>query len=164
MQSIINHTSMKTIVKTYLLLSITVIMLSFKANAQSTSDSIPDYGKNPAWIKMIDNPQSNYYETIKAFDTYFTYHKKPKDEADSQTEASEKENNTEIDASDNAYIKSLSIEELNNYARLKYQVKRYENWKREMKPFVQDDGRILTNEERAAIWQKQQEEIKKQQK
>ncbi len=155
---------MKTIVKTYLLLSIAVIMLSFKANARSTSDSIPDYGKNPAWIKMIDNPQANYYETIKAFDTYFTYHKKPKDEADSQTEASEKENNTEIDASDNAYIKSLSTEELNNYARLKYQVKRYENWKREMKPFVQDDGRILTNEERAAIWQKQQEEIKKQQK
>ena len=164
MQSIINHTRMKTIVKTFLLVLIAIIMLSFKANAQQTADTIPEYGKNPAWIKMIDNPQANYYETIKAFDSYFTYHKKPKDEADSQTEATEKENNTEIDVSDNSYIKSLSTEELNNYARLKYQVKRYENWKREMKPFVQEDGRILTNEERAAIWQKQQEEIKKQQK
>ena len=155
---------MKTFVKTYFFLLISILVLSFKANAQSTADSIPDYGKLPLWIKMIDNPQANYYETIKAFDTYFMYHKKPKDEADSQADAKDKDNATENDDSDKEYIKSLSIEELNNYAVLKYQVKRYENWKREAKTFVQEDGHILTNEERAAIWQKQQEEIKKQQK
>lgn len=135
-------------------------MLSIKVTAQKNVDSMPDYSKVPAWINMIDNPQANYYEAIKAFDTYFKFHKKPKDEDDSQIKEKDKEDND----ADEEYLKSLTQEELNQYALLKYQVKRFENWIREMKPFVQEDGRILTDAERAAIWTKQQEEIKNQHK
>ena len=151
---------MKTKIHALLIISIVLLMLSIRVNAQKTIDSLADYSKYPVWISMIDNPKANYYEAITAFDTYYKYHKKPKDEDESQIKDKDKEDND----ADDEYLKSLSPEELNNYAVLKYQVKRFENWLREMKPFVQEDGRILTDEERAAIWKKQQEEIKQQHK
>jgi hypothetical protein len=45
------------------------------------------------------------------------------------------------------------------YEQMKYHVKRFERWKKDVLPFVQEDGRILTDEERMEIWKKQQEEI-----
>jgi hypothetical protein len=153
---------MKTIIRVYFITLSLLLVLGANTNAQKAIDSLPDYSKEALWIGMIDNPRTNYYEAIKAYDTYFKYHKKPKDEDDSRAGA--KENSKDGDEDDDDYLKSLSVEELNNYAQMKYQVKRFENWIREMKPFVQEDGRLLTDEERIAIWNKQQEELKQQHK
>ena len=113
---------------------------------------------------MIDNPNTNYYEAIKAFDTYFQYHRKPMDEDAQKSDAKDEKEGENTMEADLEYLKTLSQQELHEYAQLKYQVKRFENWIREMKPFVQDDGRILTDAERMEIWKKQQDELKKQQK
>jgi len=151
---------MKGKIHYYLLIFLILLLFTFNAKAQLHNDSLADYQNKPLWIDMIDNPDANYFEAIKAYDTYFQYHKKPKMEEDSQAEAmGENENEADDD-----YIKSLSPEALNNYALMKYQVKRFENWINEMKNFVQENGHILTEEERAGIWQKQQQEIKRQQK
>ena len=153
---------MKTIIRIYFITLSLLLLLCANTTAQKTTDSLSAYAKQTLWIGMIDNPRTNYYEAIKAYDTYFKYHKKPKDEDDSKAGA--KENTKNGDEEDDDYLKSLSAEELNNYAQIKYQVKRFENWIREMKPFVQEDGRILTDAERIAIWNKQQEELKQQHK
>jgi len=156
---------MKRTIQIYIFTLTVLLLLCLNATAQRATDSVPDYAKQALWISMIDNPKANYYEAIKAFDTYFAYHKKPKDEDDSKTSSKENaKDKDEEDDNDNEYLKSLSAEELNNYAMMKYHVKRFENWIREMKPFVQEDGRILTDEERIAIWNKQQDEIKQQHK
>ena len=44
----------------------------------------------------------------------------------------------------------------NDDETMKYNVKRFERWMKDVKPFVQEDGRILTDEERQKIWEKQQ--------
>jgi len=144
----------------YLCIIFILLLITSETNAQLQNDSVKDYKNKPLWIDMIDNPATNYYEAIIAYDTYFRYHKKPKMEEDSKAESMEDNENE----ADDDYIKSLSPEDLNNYALMKYHVKRFENWINEMKPFVQENGRILSDEERAAIWQKQQQEIKRQQK
>ena len=64
-----------------------------------------------------------------------------------------KEENKEITTEEQR--KELVAREL-----LSYQAKRFRNWKKEMMPFVQEDGRILSNEERILIWEKQQEEMR----
>ena len=59
--------------------------------------------------------------------------------------------------------KRLSKDELKAMEEKNYmilQIKRFENWKREVAPFVQEDGRILSLEERAEIWNKQQSKEK----
>ncbi|MCX6230818.1 MAG: hypothetical protein NTZ33_04675 [Bacteroidetes bacterium] len=151
---------MKGQIHYYICFSFILLLFTLKGNAQLQNDSLSDYKNKPLWINMIDNPEANYYEAIKAYETYFQYHKKPKMEEDSRAEANENNENE----TDDEYLKSLSPEELNNYGLMKYQVKRFENWINEMKPFVQENGHILTEEERAGIWQKQQKEIKRQQK
>jgi hypothetical protein len=151
---------MKGKIHHYLFVCFLLLLFTNKANAQHQNDSLTDYKNKPLWIDMIDNPKANYYEAIKAYDTYFQYHKKPKMEEDSKAESLGDDENE----ADDDYIKSLSPEALNNYALMKYQVKRFENWINEVKIFVQEDGRILSEEERAVIWQKQQNEIKRLQK
>jgi hypothetical protein len=44
---------------------------------------------------------------------------------------------------------------------MKYECKRFDNWKREVKKFVQEDGHILSYDQKLEIWNRQQEEIKK---
>jgi hypothetical protein len=61
-------------------------------------------------------------------------------------------------------LSKLNAAKRQEYDQLKYQCKRFENWRQEVLPFVQEDGRILTQEERIAIWKQQQEEIKQQKK
>ncbi len=120
------------------------------------------------WIQMIDNPNTNYYVAIKAYDTYWQDKEKPEDEEDMMNEErSSKESSKEKKKEEKEREKKLqkmSPEQRRQLDELKYQCKRFENWKREVFPYVQEDGRILTMEERLDIWKKQQEELNQQKK
>lgn len=120
------------------------------------------------WIQMIDNPNTNYYVAIKAYDTYWQDKEKPEEEEDMiNEESSSKEASKEKKKEEKEREKKLqkmSPEQRRQLDELKYQCKRFENWKREVFPFVQEDGRILTMEERLDIWKKQQEELNQQKK
>ena len=100
---------------------------------------------------MMDDPNVNYYEAIKIYNDYWKTHPKPDDPEDRLSQP--------LDNQDSETDKpQLSKEEKKFEAEMIYQTKRFENWMREEKPFVQEDGRILTQQERIAIWKKQQEE------
>jgi hypothetical protein len=169
----------KSTISHWRLLLATVIFMGItfqKSLAQTT-----DYKNNPEWIKMIDNPNANYYEAIKAYETYWNYHEKPKGEEEememnagnSPTEKMtdkekkereefllEKERQREKDA--NHTFTEKEMKALAEKQEMTYQCKRFENWILEVKPFVQNDGRILSQEERLKIYNDQIEEQRKQ--
>ena len=111
---------------------------------QKTSNSI----KDAIWIKMIDDPNVNYYEAIKAYDDYWLTHKKP---AEIEDNLAEKEKQGPAPQTATPTREEKIYED-----QMRYQVKRFENWLREEKPFVQENGHILTPQERIEIWKTQQ--------
>lgn len=140
------------------------VLIGLSASAQSKKTiqvEHPDYSQNPEWIKMIDNPNTNYYEAVKAFDTYWKNRIKPEGEDDFINENASRKEERERKRQKKELAK-MTPPERNEYNILKYQCKRYENWVHEVKPFVQEDGRILTQQERIEMWNKQQTEIKNQ--
>lgn len=106
------------------------------------------------WVKMIDDPNVNYYEAIKTYNEYWKTHTKPVEQED---------NKAELDKSgEKPTARPVPTREEKIYEdEMTYQVKRFETWMREEKPFVQENGRILTQQERNEIWKKQQEEKQK---
>jgi hypothetical protein len=124
-----------------LILALALYTICIGLQAQSTST---DYAATPAWIGMIDNPAANYYEAIKAYDTYWQHHAKRRRE--------EKKERA---------MTRMTTPQREAYMQMKYQCKRFDTWIREEKPYVQEDGHILSQQERAAIWQQQQEEMRK---
>ena len=124
------------------------LLLSLFCEAQQT---ISELRKGAPWIKMMDAPNVNYYDAIKVYDDYWKTHKKPDDPEDrlSQPVGTKEKETDKV---------QLTKEEKKFEDEMIYQIKRFENWVREEKPFVQEDGRILTQQERIAIWKKQQEE------
>lgn len=112
----------------------------------------------PSWVAMIDNPNVNYFEALKTFNEFWKGKIKPIEEMDikdmEQLTAEEKEIRKN-------YFKNLSQQERIEFDVLQYHYKRFKQWKKEVLQFVQEDGRILTMEERISIWEKQQSEIRK---
>lgn len=149
---------------TYKICKAALLLLScglFFFSAQSqTAYTDAEYRQSPLWIKMIDNPGANYYEAIKAHELYWQNRPKPMEEEINDKKEDRKEERTREQAK--KQLAKMTPAERNEFDRLNYQNKRFEAWIHEVKPFVQEDGRILTQEERTAIWNKQQEEIKKQ--
>jgi hypothetical protein len=156
----------------HIVLTISQCLFSLLALHAQNSDnkSIGSISDNPQWIKMMDDPKTNYYEAVKTYEEYWKHHVKPAGEEEEMKEgeksAGERKRESKRDEKKGAKI-ILTTEELkikNEEETMKYQVKRFEQWMREVKPFVQEDGRILTDRERMDIWNKQQEEIKNQKK
>jgi hypothetical protein len=51
------------------------VFWSINVFAQNSSDqSTTDYTNYPVWIKMMDDPKTNYYEANKAYDEYWKHH------------------------------------------------------------------------------------------
>ena len=113
----------------------------------------------PEWVAMIDNPTTNYHEAIKAFDAYWLGKIKPHEEMDLDEELTLQERGER-----ESYFKSLSVAERSRFDLLQYHYKRFKQWKKEVKPYVQEDGRILSQQERIDIWNQQQTESKQQKK
>jgi hypothetical protein len=141
-----------------------LVLINFYVQAQNKYHE-DEFKTNPVWINMIDDPNVNYYQAIKAFDLYWEGKTKPMEEDEIKNKKS-KENKKEEREKERLkkILGKMKPKEREEYNRLQYQYKRFETWKREVKPFVQEDGRILTEQERINIWNKQQEEIKLQKK
>jgi len=107
----------------------------------------------------MDDPNTNYYEALKAYDMYWKNHKQPVDEEELMNQGKEKVGEEEEEKDKEERLTPAEKEEQN---RMRYQSKRFERWKQEVFPFVQTDGHILTDQERLKIWNQQQEEMKNQ--
>lgn len=116
---------------------------------------------------MMDNPNVNYYEAIKAYNEYWKNREKPAEmeeetmNDEEQMKEYKREHNRE---NKDAAFSDKEKKELQEKEQMIYQCKRFENWLLTVKPFVQEDGRILSQAEIDAIWQKQQLEVSQQRK
>lgn len=154
----------KIISATAFLLLVVALSLS-KSQAQSSSEK--NYAKNPVWIQMMEDPNVNYYEAQKAYTEYWKNREKPHEmEEETMTDKEQmKEYKREHKRDgENAVLSDKEKKELQEQEQMIYQCKRFENWMLTVKPFVQEDGRILSQAEIDAIWQKQQLEMSNQNK
>lgn len=126
--------------------------------------------ETPRWVILMEDPNVNYFEAVQVFEEYWKTHHRPSSEAqtfETQAEGG-RGSDEELSQRDQERVarlgQPLSGAELEKAEYLKHQSKRFTQWMREVKPWVQEDGRILTYEERTAIWEKQQEEIRQQKK
>jgi len=126
-------------------------------SAQESKEKPPvDYSKVPAWIDMMKDPQVNYYVATEAFEKYWESRIEPEEESELITEG--KITKEQADSMRN--VRSTWTQaQMNEYMEIKYQFKRFKDWKRSNFPYVQSDGRILSEQERLEIWQKQQKEL-----
>ena len=103
-----------------------------------------NYKKNPHWIQMMDDPNVNYHEAILAFNEFWKDRGEPE----------EKEGDTKEEK--RSLLKRLfKSEEKEHAENMEYLIpyKRFNQWKRDVEPFVQPDGSILSKEEQLQIWE-----------
>lgn len=134
--------------------AVLIFLYSFAhAQEKKTTASSENYRVRPVWIQLMDQPDVNYYEAVKAFDQYWEGKIEPEEESELITEG----HITTEQADSLRRARALWTQaERNEYELLKYHFKRFKDWKRTNFPFVQSDGRILSEQERLEIWQKQQ--------
>ncbi|MBK7966453.1 MAG: hypothetical protein IPK10_15025 [Bacteroidetes bacterium] len=133
-----------------------LLLLCFfnSANAQEKKTaSRSDDKTNPNWITLMQDPQVNYYEAVKAFEVYWEGKIEPEEEEELISEG--KITTAEADSFRTVRASWTQVQR-NEYENIKYQFKRFKDWKRTVFPFVQSDGRILSEQERLEIFQKQQ--------
>lgn len=132
---------------------------SFLKGQSSHTYSKRDMRRSPVWIEMMNNPQANYYETIRAFREFWKNRILPKEafeEGLDQFEievglitAKESEKEREREARKASPKKR---EESNFYAS---DVRAFKGWMQDVKPWLRVDGSIITLAEREAMIQKQ---------
>ncbi len=137
-----------------LLSSLLLLCIAHNVHAQEKKiNPRSDDKRNPNWISMMQDPQVNYYDAVKAFDAYWEGKIEPEEEDELINEG--KITSTEADSLRNVRASWTQVQR-NEYENMKYQFKRFKDWKRTVFPFVQSDGRILNEQERLEIFQKQQ--------
>ncbi len=140
------------------LLAVLIIIQSGEIQArQQTTKNAP--GSLPSWVQMIDNPDVNFYEAQRIFNQYWEGKLTPEEEYE-ETNPSVKE---QVERDEKELLrKQMTTAQHEEYDLLKYHYKRFRNWSREVKPFVQEDGRILSQKERIDMRNKQQDAFRKQ--
>ena len=112
----------------------------------------PNYSKYPYWIDMMKDPQANYFEAVKAYDDFWAKRKKPKGENEVIGQQKEPKAKRTIFQK---LFKSNKEEDTDKYA---LDCKKFEHWKLTVKPYVQEDGRILNADEQLKIWKQQRQQ------
>lgn len=140
-----------------------LICLSMGVNAQTNSGATTA-SDQPIWVQMMSDENVNYFEAVEAFNSYFKTHPMPDLEVEEELMGGDikakEDYEKEMKRDNKSTLTEQERKSMVEREQMNYQVKRFRNWMKESKPFVQADGHILTGSERAAIWQKQQEEIK----
>lgn len=127
-----------------------LIPLTLAVCAQSKAKA-PDYSKKPYWIEMIKDPNVNYFEAVKAYDTFWKGKEKPADEDALIGQEKDAKNKKK---------KREEMEEKELYRKYALECKKFEHWKKMVKPYVQADGRILSKDEQLKIWEEQKSKRK----
>jgi hypothetical protein len=125
------------------------LLFSVSATAQNLDKKTQKYyTNNPAWIQMMKSENVNFFEVNAAFELYWANREKPELENEEGEEHKEEERSLV-----SKLFKSEKEEqaERNEYA---FAYKQYLKWRIEVKPFVQPDGRILSEEEQREVWEK----------
>ena len=131
--------------KTFVKVFITLLTVSSALHAQSTTKPKPRI--EPLWVKMMDDHATNYYKAIAEYEKFWKGKEKPADEEHLMNKGKEPVQE---------HIRKMSRREVNRQRDMdyyRYQCKRFENWVRVNKGYVQKDGHILTADERLKLWE-----------
>jgi hypothetical protein len=115
------------------------------------------YRTSPVWKDMLDDPNANYFEVQKAFELFWSGKELPVEEDEIIGEDHRLKNNFI-----NRTFNAKELREQQERDALAFDYKRYHWWLIKMEPYVQEDGRILTMEQRLELWKKHYEELNKQ--
>lgn len=154
--------------KIFLILALFLCGISVQAQTDSK------YRKSAVWIDMMEDPNVNYYEAIKAFNAYFERHKMPRIEEEEmgkegyaypslkskEEEARERQEEKEIEAANAGHFFLKKNYEGMERSAMAMQVRKFKQWVQTEQSWVQADGRILSQAERQAIIDRQQAELK----
>lgn len=128
----------------YVLVGLLCLSMGVKAQ-QVKQYTERDYARTPVWQQMINDTLANYFEVEKAYNIYFKHHELPEGEHDVIGEHEEREKNPS-----KKERKKMQAED-----HMRLAVKKYERWHNRMRPYVQEDGRILYPHERLQLFQEQ---------
>ena len=145
--------------KYFLLLVLVFMAVSLFAQTQYTKREMK---KKPVWMEMIKDEKANYFESLKAFELYFTKHKYP------VMEEEEMGKNTHLIERIEKHQKKLAKRkhkvstnptererEKHEETKLAFEVKRFNHWEMQTRPYVKEDGSVMSTEERMKIWNEQ---------
>jgi hypothetical protein len=116
----------------------------------------------PSWITMMDDPNVNYYEAVKAFDAYWKHKVKPVEE--DEMDLSKDSNRVKTKEEEREEKERSHLKPSDPAIKYAFEYKRFLHWEQEMEPFVQPDGHIKGMDERLKDWEtqkrlKQQQEL-----
>lgn len=117
-----------------------------KKPATKANNKTSYYATHPVWIDMMDDPNVNYYEAVKAFNLFWQNRELPVEEHELFT-ASEKEQKN-VTAK-----KAAQKGDTQEYA---FQYKKFKHWQERSLPFVKPDSTVMSAKERLEIWKQQQ--------
>ncbi len=118
-----------------ILFKILILFFGFLQNvkAQESVDEAPE------WIKMMNNPNVNYFEAVSSFNEYWKNIEKPVGEE-------------EIFAAKNSKIRENKENEAIRYS---FEYKKFLLWQKKNLAYVKSDGTLLTQDEKLEIWEKE---------
>lgn len=148
--------------KKNILLSLFTVIGLFCSAQTKTHYTKAEMKRNAVWIEMIKSENVNYFEALKAFELYFTKHKYP------VMEEEEMGKNTRLIERIEKHQKKLAKKkhkvstdpterekEKHEKTKLAFEVKKFNHWEMQTRPYVKEDGTIMSTEERMAIWKNQ---------
>jgi hypothetical protein len=118
--------------------------------------------RSPLWIEMMNDPNANYFETIRAFREFWKDRILPKEPFDEGFDVFEREVGLITEGESE---KEREREEKNASAKKRAEsnfyaadVRAFKGWLQDVKPWVRSDGSIISINEREQIIQKQIQE------
>ncbi|MDF2188398.1 hypothetical protein [Paraflavitalea sp. CAU 1676] len=121
------------------------LLLLCTAFSQRLHAQQPDSTKLPNWVKMMDDPKVNYFEAVKAFETYWKDKTKPVEEKEVFSNYTQK--------------KVVTIRKTEREAKeYAFEYKKFLFWQQQTLPYVQPDGSILSTEERLRIFEQEKKD------
>lgn len=120
--------------------------------------------EEPSWVKMMNEPNVNYFEAINAFNQYWQGRQVPeergrKDESEKENEREkegkrEREREREREKEKEGYEEDEEEMEAETHP-LRIAYKKFNAWQREVYPYVQADGSIMTPEQQMEVYKNQ---------
>ena len=147
-----------------LILIIFCVAFASIANAQRKQSSEKTI---PKWVVMMNDPNANYYQTVKAFREFFKDRVLPKEPGeveghdDFEKQVGLEQENGSKSERERERERERELKKQNpsepNYA---FEVRAFKGWFYSTKMWVRADGSIISAKERQDIVDKQQQELK----
>ncbi len=149
-------------VKRYIVL---FIFATVYMQMQAQTHSKKEYSKKPLWIDMMNDSTANYFETIKAFREFWKGRVLPEEPFENESiDTFEKEVGLKEDNESprERMREKRKREKYNPKNEINYgaQVRAFKGWMHSVKPWVREDGTIISVYEQQKIINQQQQELK----